>query len=975
MAETSPHLPELTPDQIDRARLREAIVDLFNENELRTLTFDLGFDYENLAPGGKSDKARELVGACYRNGRLLDLLHLCRKERPHIAWDNFTKTTRDADAPFKGLRYFDESDAALFYGRERVTADLVRHLGRHSFLAVVGASGSGKSSLVRAGLIPALRRGEPLGDGTVPPDDSVHWPVHVLTPTTQPLESLATSLTRSSESVTAVSTLMDDMAKDARSLHLYVRRLLDNKPSDRLLLVVDQFEELFTLCRSEELREQFVDNLMTAVSTADSAPTILVIVLRADFYHHCAAFPNLRTALETQQKFIGGMSNVELRRAIEEPAKQRGYTFEKGLIGLMLQDVDNEPGALPLLSHALLETWKRREGTTLTYEGYRGSGGVTGAVAKTADTVYEQRLTPEEQRIARNIFLRLTELGEGTQDNRRRAGLEELGTHGEEGEAVVDVLQKLADARLIITDRSSAEVAHEALIRNWPRLKEWIDENREGLRLHRRLTEAAFEWALHEQDPAYLYRGSRLAQVEEGLQHSAFILNELEQSFVAASKTAVQAAQDREAAAQAEKAALQAEKLRQAERLTRLQRIIYISLIVFLLLSASGILLYTNQQSTIRSNATVAALESGVRATEQVILTRAWEGFITVQAQSNLRQATIEAMDDTVATIVAETVAAGTGRIATPTPTPVTPTPADPGGTVSAPTVTPTPTETAVAGPVESFRRGLDKMRVIYIPGGTFNMGIDGEPVDANPAHPVTLPGFYIDETEVTVAQFAKFLTDIETDICADVECAKTGRDTSFTHLLQTSLFTQAPRFEAEVGFEKTPVNWVSWYGANAYCQWVGARLPTEAEWAFAARGPDNLFYPWGNDVPTVRFANFDWEPPQPGSSLNNIIQQFVVVSDLTDGRSPFGVYGLSGNVQEWVQDWYAADAYTTNPDGTVNENDASGLKALRGGSLIDSANDIRTYIRTGLNPEMVSPVSEFEYLDVGFRCAMDAES
>ena len=148
MAETSPHLPELTPDQIDRARLREAIVDLFNENELRTLTFDLGFDYENLAPGGKADKARELVGACYRNGRLLDLLHLCRKERPHIAWDNFTKTTRDADAPFKGLRYFDESDAALFYGRERVTADLVRHLGRHSFLTVVGASGSGKSSLV-----------------------------------------------------------------------------------------------------------------------------------------------------------------------------------------------------------------------------------------------------------------------------------------------------------------------------------------------------------------------------------------------------------------------------------------------------------------------------------------------------------------------------------------------------------------------------------------------------------------------------------------------------------------------------------------------------------------------------------------------------------------------------------------------------------------------------------------------------------
>ncbi|KAA3662250.1 MAG: hypothetical protein DWQ04_13990, partial [Chloroflexi bacterium] len=779
-----PETPELTPDQIDRGRLREAIVDLFNENELRTLTFDLGFDYENLAPGGKADKARELVGASFRNGRLLHLLQLCHKERPHIPWESFTKTTRDTDAPFKGLRYFDESDASLFFGRERMTAGLVRHLGRYPFLAVIGASGSGKSSLVRAGLIPALRRGEPLEGGTEPPAGSENWPVHVITPTAQPLESLATSLTRSSESVTAAATLMDDMAKDSRSLHLYVRRLLDTNPADKLLLVVDQFEELFTLCRSEELREQFVENLMTAVSANSPSPTILAIVMRADFYHHCAAFPNLRTALETQQKFIGAMSNPELRRAIEQPAKSRGYKFEKGLIGLMLQDVANEPGALPLLSHALLETWKRRENDTLTYEGYQEAGGVAGAVAKTADTIYEQRLSLVEQEIARNIFMRLTELGEGTQDNRRRARLEELGTQGEDGDAVAEVLKKLADARLVITRRRSAEVAHEALIRNWPRLKEWLNENREGLRLHRRLTNATFEWDQHERDASYLYRGSRLTQIQEGLQHGIISLNDLETAFVEASETAVRVEENREAAQRQE-------QLLQAQRLTRLQRIIYISVIIFLLLAATGTLIYTNQQSSIRSNATLVAFEANARATERSISTEAAKVLEIVQSQSDLRRATIEAMDGSIATIVAETVAARPVRQTTPIPTVSTPTPTEPGSTSEPTPITPTVTETAVSIQPVSTRRGIDKMRMMYIPGGTFIMGTDGEPVDANPAHPVIVAPFFMDATEVTVEQFAKFLTAIESDACFDVECAKTARDTTFTHLLQTNISTQ----------------------------------------------------------------------------------------------------------------------------------------------------------------------------------------
>jgi len=241
--------------------------------------------------------------------------------------------------PYKGLQYFDQADADLFFGRELLTAKLVAHLAPtrgDRFLAVVGASGSGKSSIVRAGLIPALKRSEPLADGTLPPAGCTEWAVHVITPTAHPLEALAVSLTRDAESVTATTTLMDDLAHDPRSLHLHVRRMSSLSPSldvgegrrgSHLLLVVDQFEELFTLCRGEAERQAFVDNLMAAVET--DGPTVVVIALRADFYAHCGQFAPLREALEKRQVYIGPMSAEELRRAVTGPAEQGGWSFER----------------------------------------------------------------------------------------------------------------------------------------------------------------------------------------------------------------------------------------------------------------------------------------------------------------------------------------------------------------------------------------------------------------------------------------------------------------------------------------------------------------------------------------------------------------------------------------------------------------------------------------------------------------------
>ncbi len=440
------------------------------------------------------------------------------------------------ESPFKGLQYFDVADAELFFGREALVEKLAgRLLPRGdapppSFLAIVGASGSGKSSLVRAGLVPRLQRQNP------------SWQVHIITPTAHPLKELAASLTRDSESLTATTTLMDDLAREGRSLDLAASRLLKKVGSgERLLLVVDQFEELFTACKDEAERQAFLDNVLTAVAPETAGPTLVVLTLRADFYAHCAQYANLREAIAAQQEYIGPMGAEELRRAIEEPAARGGWAFESGLVDLLLRDVgagenrQPEPGALPLLSHALLETWKRRSGRTLTLKGYEESGGVRGAIAKTAETVYGQ-LSPESQPIARNIFLRLTELGEGTQDTRRRASLDELITDVGLQPLVESVLKVLADARLITTGEQAAEVAHEALIREWPALRGWLDENREGLRLHRHLTEAAGAWAKLDRDPGELYRGARLTQAVEWAGANDDQLNALEREFITVSK-------------------------------------------------------------------------------------------------------------------------------------------------------------------------------------------------------------------------------------------------------------------------------------------------------------------------------------------------------------------------------------------------------------------------------------------------------
>jgi WD40 repeat protein len=441
-------------------------------------------------------------------------------------------------APYKGLYFFDEPDADLFFGREELTASLIDRLTSglehdQRFLAVIGASGSGKSSVVRAGLIPTLRWRKP----------SSGWLIDVITPTAHPLETLANAFDAFAPLDKPVQEISSGFLKEAQSLDQFSAHIAEASGAAHTLLVVDQFEELFTLCRSETEQSAFIENLLNAALTP-SGTGIILIAMRADFYAPCARFDSLRQALAHHQEYIGPMSSEELRKAIEEPARHGHWEIESGLVDLMLHDVGAdtgsapEPGALPLLSHALLETWQHRRGRTLTLSGYSAAGGVRGAIAETAEAVFHDQLALEERTIARQIFLRLTELGDddATADTRRRVSFDELVSKPEEGDAIRQVLLTLADARLITTEQNSVEVAHEALIREWPTLRAWLQEGRDSLRLHRHLTEAAQEWENTNHDPSELYRGARLAGAIEWADEHPDDLNNLEQDFLEASQ-------------------------------------------------------------------------------------------------------------------------------------------------------------------------------------------------------------------------------------------------------------------------------------------------------------------------------------------------------------------------------------------------------------------------------------------------------
>ncbi|MGW7407752.1 nSTAND1 domain-containing NTPase [Streptomyces sp. NPDC054833] len=373
----------------------------------------------------------------------------------------------DTDSPYPGLARFGTGDRDHFHGRDDLVAELVAHVGRFRVGAVVGASGSGKSSLLRAGLIPALREAH----------DRPPAAIRVLTPGSRPARTHEALFT----------------PHDA--------------PGDTLL-VVDQFEEVFALCADPAERELFIGRLLTALDPA--AGLRVLIAVRADFYARCAEHGPLAEALRDSTLLVGPMPPQRLREAVVRPAAAAGLVVERDLTARIVADAAGEPGGLPLMAHALREVWRRRTGKTLTLAAYESIGGIRGAVAHTAEDVYA-RCTPAEAVTVRALLLRLVSPGDGTEDTRRPADRTELGT----GPGTARVLERLVRARLLTVDGDTVDLAHEALLGAWPRLRGWTDTDRERLRAHRRLTEAARNWAELDRDAGALYRGVRLTEARE----------------------------------------------------------------------------------------------------------------------------------------------------------------------------------------------------------------------------------------------------------------------------------------------------------------------------------------------------------------------------------------------------------------------------------------------------------------------------
>ena len=447
-------------------------------------------------------------------------------DTPKAETDHTRRST--ARNPYKGLRPFDEPDAADFYGRERLISRLADAVETHRLVAAIGPSGIGKSSVVKAGLIPALRR------GVIPGSDE--WLITTMTPGRDAFSELAAALTR--VSVFVALDLEDTLRSGPLSLVHSAQRLLP--PNTPLLVVIDQFEELFTLTDSEDDRTAFLDLL--AGTAADDGMIRIVLTMRADYMDRPLRYAGVGELLREGIVLISTPGDAELRAIVEEPARAVGVRFEDGLVDRIVDDVKGQPGGLPLLEFSLAELFDQRDMDLLTLSVYGKAGGVLETIGRRAEDLYAH-LDPASQETTRQLFLRLVTVSETRRDTRRRVSVTELHRLGISDDVVASVLDTFGRYRILTFDRDpvtrapTVEVAHEAILTEWKRLESWIEEHREDLLLHRRLTAAITEWEDADRDPGYLLTGGRLEQYETWSGSTDMVITSVERDFLAASRT------------------------------------------------------------------------------------------------------------------------------------------------------------------------------------------------------------------------------------------------------------------------------------------------------------------------------------------------------------------------------------------------------------------------------------------------------
>ncbi len=467
----------------------------------------------------------------------------------------------ESACPYVGLTAFNEEHQDRFFGRSGLIASLVARLAVQPFAAILGPSGSGKSSLVLGGLLPRLRA------GALPSSDTWTY-VPPFVPGPAPLRALALAL--KPEDVPSGEWVREHVPL-LRSDGSHLTRLVEAYTSGTAVIVIDQFEETFTLCPDDEVRTAFIEGLVRLVED-ETAPHRVIITLRTDFEPQLVRVPRIARWVHSGEVRVTPLTATELREVIEEPARRVGLRFEDGVVDALVRDILGEPAGLPLLQFTLCRLWNAREGNRVTLRAYQALNGARGALALTADEFFE-RLIYQDQETARRILLRLARPSEGLEVTSNRMTRSALYTTGEATDQVDRVLDKLVTAGLVrltpgeTRDDDQAEVAHEALIRNWPRLVGWLEDERASLRQRIRLTVAADQWLMHGRDEEGLLRGAAL---EEASRYTD--LNALETEYLDASRAAQARAQrekDEAARREVEHARSLAEAATREERRTR----------------------------------------------------------------------------------------------------------------------------------------------------------------------------------------------------------------------------------------------------------------------------------------------------------------------------------------------------------------------------------------------------------------------
>ena len=422
----------------------------------------------------------------------------------------------DDRSPWPGLSAYEIEDGPWFAGRERLVAEMLARIAGTTCLAVVGASGSGKSSAVRAGLLAGL------ADGQLP--GSAGWERVVLRPGAHPMRELTHQF----------------LGRRRRDLGAVLERLVrvPEDALDRTVVVIDQFEEVWTACADESERSTFLDTIGTLATDEDSGIT-LVLVLRADYLANLADWRQLAALVEDNTVLVGAPSPDDVRRAVALPAARAGLVFDDGLVDALVGDAGDEPGLLPLLSTALSQLWEARDGRRLRFDAYVRLGGIDGAIRHLAESAYAD-LDPAARDTMRTVLMRLAGAGEADLATRRRVALAELTQL--RAPDVRQVLDRMVDARLVTVEGDDVEVAHEALFREWPRLRDWLREDAAGRALQRRVAAAAADWAAEGRDAGLLWKGTRLAAAVELAEVGSDTLTDLERDFVAAGQEAIDAA-------------------------------------------------------------------------------------------------------------------------------------------------------------------------------------------------------------------------------------------------------------------------------------------------------------------------------------------------------------------------------------------------------------------------------------------------